>query len=231
MPNIASVNNFFYFMRKHSFVSNEYYHVYNRGVDKRDIFLCKKDLYRFILSIKQFNKICPVGCIRDDVRDKLVSKYAQKRKKEGPLVSIICYCLNPNHFHLILKQEIDGGISEFLKRLLGGYAKYFNTVYKRNGALFQGRFKSHLIDDDQYFLKIFPYVNVNYLIHNIPEEKRWLALASDKEYEKMNFDLVSKKEAKKLLSFYGSNRNFKNECMKMISLIREQKEEDLSFLE
>jgi REP element-mobilizing transposase RayT len=218
-------------MRKHSFVSNEYYHIYNRGVDKRDIFMSKKDLFRFILSVKQFNKIYPVGSIRDNIRDRLSSKYLKKRRKEGPLVSIVCYCFNPNHFHLIVKQEIEGGVSEFLKRLLGGYAKYFNTVYKRSGALFQGKFKSHVINDHQYFLKIFPYVNINYLIHNIPSEKRHLTLASDREYEKMDFDLVSKKEAINLLDFYGNNRNFRNECMEIVSLIREQREDELSFLE
>ena len=215
----------------HPFVCNEYYHVYNRGVDKRDIFMSKKDLYRFILSIKKFNKICPIGCLRDDIRDKLSSKCLKKSEKNHPLVSIICYCFNPNHFHLILKQETDGGVSEFLKRLLGGYAKYFNLVHKRSGALFQGRFKSHLVSDDQYFMKIFPYVNINYLIHDIPAEKRHLTLASDREYEKMDFDLVSKKEAKNLLDFYGNNKNFRNECMEMISFIREQREDELSFLE
>jgi len=224
-------------MRKHSFVNNEYYHIYNRGVDKRDIFMNKKDIHRFILSVKEFNTVCPVGSIRDVTRDKfdVKTKCLKRRcKKKELLVSIVCYCFNPNHFHFILKQEIEGGISEFLKRLLGGYAKYFNTVHNRSGALFQGRFKSHLVDNDQYFLKIFPYVNINYLIHDIPREKNYLVVASDKEYEEMNFDLVSKKEAMNLLNFYGGNRNFKNECINVISSIREQREKKeivFSFLE
>jgi len=193
-------------MRKHSLVTDQYYHIYNRGVDKRDIFIDKKDILRFVLSIKEFNKIkTPLG--------------------EPPLVSIVCYCFNPNHFHFILKQETEGGISEFLQRLLGGYSRYFNRVHNRSGALFQGKFKSHLINDEQYFLKIFPYVNINHMIHNIPEEKRSLILSSDTEYENMKFDLVSKKEAEHLLGFYGSNNNFKNECLKVSSIIREQREE------
>ncbi|MDR3519412.1 MAG: transposase [Candidatus Pacebacteria bacterium] len=219
-------------MRKHPLVTNQYYHIYNRGVDKRDIFSDKKDLNRFILSIKQFNKIYPVGSIRDNVRDKIVSKYLKRRGKDADaLVSIVCFCLNPNHFHFILKQEADGGISEFLKRLLGGYTKYFNLTHKRSGALFQGRFKSRLIDSEQYFLKIFPYVNINHMIHDIPEEKRFLVSSSDVEYEKMVFDIVSKKEAENLLAFYGNKNNFKNECLKVSSIIREQREEVSSFLE
>ncbi len=217
-------------MRKHPLVTNEYYHIYNRGVDKRDIFMNKKDLNRFVLSIKQFNKIYPVGSIRDNSRDKLFSRRLKRKSKEGNLVAVVCYCLNPNHFHFILKQEVDGGISEFLKRLLGGYTKYFNLVHKRNGALFQGRFKSSLIKNNKYFLKIFPYVNINHMIHNIPEEKRELILSSDAEYENMDFNVVSKKEAKNLLSFFGTNNNFKNECLKVSSVIREQRKEVSSFL-
>ena len=217
-------------MRKNPLVNNQYYHIYNRGVDKRDIFMNKKDLDRFILSIKQFNKIYPAGSIRDSVRDKLVSKYLKRHGKEDALVSIVCYCFNPNHFHFILKQEAEGGVSEFLKRLLGGYTKYFNLTHKRSGALFQGRFKSRLIDSDQYFLKIFPYVNINNLIHDIPEEKKGLVLSSDGEYENMIFDIVSKKEAENLLAFYGSKNNFKNECLKVSSIIRQQREEVSSFL-
>jgi len=220
-------------MRKNPFISDQYYHIYNRGVDKRDVFMSKKDLYRFMLSVKEFNTTCPTGSIRDCRRDKYDSntKRLYKRRKESVLVSIVCYCFNPNHFHFILKQEVDGGISEFLKRLLGGYTKYFNLVHNRSGSLFQGRFKSHLINDDQYFLKIFPYVNVNYLIHNIPSEKRHLTIASDKEYERMNFDIVSKKEANNLLEFYGDNRSFKKECIEIISMIREERGEFFPFLE
>ncbi|KKR43344.1 MAG: hypothetical protein UU10_C0016G0007 [Parcubacteria group bacterium GW2011_GWF1_40_6] len=215
-------------MRKNPFVSDEYYHIYNRGVDKRDIFMSKKDLNRFIQSVKEFNTILPVGNLRDTLRDKLYCGHCRRREKgEGPLVSIICYCFNPNHFHFILRQKVDGGISEFLRRLSGGYARYFNKVYNRSGALFQGKFKSHLIDNDQYFLKIFPYVNVNYLIHDIPKEKNSLIMASDKEYEKMNFNLVSKNEANNLLDFYGGNKNFENECLKIIPIIREQRGETI----
>src|SRR3989344_1111587 len=129
-------------MRKNPLVTSLYYHIYNRGVDKRDIFMNKADLDRFVF--------------------------------------IVCYCFNPNHFHFILKQEVDGGISEFFKRLLGGYTKYFNLIHNRSGALFQGRFKSNLIDDDAYFLKIRPYVHLNYLIHEIPKNKSHLVLSSER---------------------------------------------------
>ncbi|OHB10092.1 MAG: hypothetical protein A3H60_01620 [Candidatus Zambryskibacteria bacterium RIFCSPLOWO2_02_FULL_44_12b] len=207
-------------MRKNPLVTSLYYHIYNRGVDKRDIFMNKADLDRFVLSVKEFNTIDPIGSIKD-----LMSSDVQRpeRDKLQPLVSIVCYCFNPNHFHFILKQEVDGGISEFFKRLLGGYTKYFNLIHNRSGALFQGRFKSNLIDDDAYFLKIRPYVHLNYLIHEIPKNKSHLVLSSEREYDTNDFVLVSKKEAGDLLEFYENNKNFKKECLDVVALIREDR--------
>lgn len=218
-------------MRKDPLITGLYYHIYNRGVDKRDIFMNKADLNRFALSVKEFNTKEPTGSIKDIMFGK---KQYSGVQPPNPLVSIVCYCFNPNHFHFIVKQEVDGGISEFFKRLSGGYTGYFNLVHKRNGALFQGRFKSKLIDDDAYFLKIRPYVHLNNLMHDIPKEKMNLVLSSKKEYDANNFTLVSEKEAKDLLEFYGSNESFKKECLDVISFIKEERgltsllEEDLS---
>lgn len=208
-------------MRKDPLVTGLYYHVYNRGVDKRDIFANEYDLKRFILSVKEFNTTEPTGSIKELMLRK--NSDVQRPKVYKPLISIVCYCFNPNHFHFIIKQEVDGGISEFFKRLLGGYTKYFNLTHERNGALFQGRFKSNLIADDAYFLKIRPYVNVNYLIHDIPQNKKRLVCASDKEYDSECFDLVSKSEAKNILEFYGSKEKFKKECLSVVGMIREER--------
>ena len=207
-------------MRKDPLVNNQYYHIYNRGVDKRDIFMSKADLDRFALSVKEFNVVEPIGSIKDLM---LRKQEDSDVGRPNPLVSIVCYCFNPNHFHFILKQEVDGGISEFLKRLLGGYTKYFNLTHKRNGALFQSRFKSNLIDNDAYFLKIRPYVHLNYLVHDIPKEKAHLVLSSEKEYDTGNFTIVTKKEAEEVLDFYSGNANYKKECLDVISFIREER--------
>lgn len=217
-------------MRKDPLITGEYYHIYNRGVDKRDIFMDKNDINRFVLSVKEFNVVKPIGSIKERL---IELKELSGVQHPQPLISIVCYCFNPNHFHFIIKQEVDGGISEFFKRLLGGYTNYFNLVHKRSGALFQGRFKSHLIDDDAYFLKIRPYVHLNNLVHDIPKEKMYLVLSSEKEYDNKKYSIVSKKEADELLDFYNGNENFKKECLGVISLIREERgvtsllEEDL----
>lgn len=209
-------------MRKEPLITGLYYHIYNRGVDKRDIFMSGADLKRFVLSVKEFNKIKPIGSIKERMIE-LKDLSGVGHPTDQVLVSIVCYTFNPNHFHIILKQEVDGGISEFFKRLLGGYTNYFNLVHKRSGALFQGRFKSKLINDDAYFLKIRPYAHLNYLVHDIPEEKKHFILSSEREYDTNNFDIVSKKEARDLLDFYGSNENFKKECMDVVSMIRQER--------
>jgi REP element-mobilizing transposase RayT len=209
-------------MRKDPLITGLYYHVYNRGVDKRDIFQNINDLNRFILSVKKFNTVEPIGSIKD-----LVLKENKQEDSDvgrpNPLVSIVCFCFNPNHIHFILKQEVDGGISEFFKRLLGGYTKYFNLIHKRSGSLFQGRFKSKLINEDSYFLKIRPYVHLNYMVHDIPLSKSNLVFSSEHEYDNNNFKLVSKKESDYILDFYGNNKNFKKESMKVISFIKEER--------
>ncbi|MEX2052389.1 MAG: transposase [Candidatus Paceibacterota bacterium] len=218
-------------MRKDTLVTGLYYHIYNRGVDKRDIFTNVNDLQRFILSIKEFNTVKPTGSIKESQLDK--NKLSGVGHPKEPLVSIVCFCLNPNHFHFILKQEVDGGISELFKRLLGGYTNYFNLIHKRSGSLFQGRFKSKLLEKDEYFLKIRPYVHMNHMVHEIPESKKHLVFSSEQEYDTNKFTIVAEKEAKELLDFYGDNKNFKKECQNVISMIREERgltsllEEDL----
>jgi len=141
-------------MRKVPFVGDEYYHVYNRGVDKRPIFKDLHDLSRFFQSMELFNSVEPIGSIFE------LSFGKEKIRNHEKLVEIICYCLNPNHFHFILRQLVDDGISEFMKRL-GGYTWYFNNRHKRNGALFQGKFKSSHINSNEYLLHVSAYVNLN----------------------------------------------------------------------
>lgn len=212
-------------MRKEPLLTGQYYHVYNRGVDKRDIFMSKNDLERFVLCIKEFNTIIPIGSIESSLKNK--TDLQRLKNEDKTLVSIVCYSFNPNHIHFIIKQEVDNGISEFMKRLLGGYAKYFNTIHKRSGALFQGRFKSKLLNDNAYFLKIRPYVNTNYLIHDIPQEKSHLVLSSCQEYDSLIFNIVNKIEAINLLEFYGSNKIFKSECLKVAQMIRAERGKEL----
>ncbi len=168
-------------MRKVPSQTGEFYHIYNRGVDKREIFLDDRDFVRFLTSLREFNNESgdaqrdylkrqlagksDFGYPKSDFNsaEKLASVLADLPK----LVEIICYCLNPNHYHFILKQLEENGISKFMQKLDIGYTKYFNKKNNRTGSLFESKFKSaHLKTDDQLFWTS-GYVNGNSEIHKI----------------------------------------------------------------
>lgn len=153
--------------RKIKFENGELYHVYNRGVDKREIFSDKQDTLRFIESLDVFNTIEPIGSIfaeKKRGRGRTPTPPTPKKQK-GKLVNIIAYCLNLNHYHFVLEEIVEGGISEFMKRLGGGYTGYYNIKYKRNGVLFQGKFKTVHIKKDGQLEYTVDYVNLNNLVH------------------------------------------------------------------
>lgn len=141
------------------FADGEHYHIYNQGVEKRNIFLDEHDFSRFLESISFFNQEESIGSIYE-------YSFGDK-KKTNPLVDILAYCLNPNHYHFILKQRKERGIEKFMQRLGTGYSKYFNNKYDRRGSLFQGTFKSKHIDNNDYLLYISAYVNLNYEMHGL----------------------------------------------------------------
>ncbi len=163
-------------IRNTNFVEGEYYHIYNRGVEKRDIFEDKQDLDRFIQSIEEFNTKEPIGSLYENsfVKDKLGGKASK-------LVSFVAYCLNPNHYHFIITPLIEGGIEKFMQKLGTGYTMYFNNRQKRSGVLFQGKFKSKYIDSNEYLLKLSSYVNFNNCDEN-GKVKNKLSVSSLEEY-------------------------------------------------
>jgi putative transposase len=162
--------------RKANFVQGEYYHLYNRGVEKRSIFEDEEDSERFLKSMIMFNTVEPIGSIYQQSFHKGVEK------KREPLVNFISYCLNPNHFHVIAVPLVEKGIQMFMHRLGTGYTMYFNEKYKRCGALFQGVFKSTHIDSDKYLLHLSVYVNLNYLVHQLGGEASKLVRTSWNEF-------------------------------------------------
>jgi len=165
-------------MRKTEFANGEYYHIYNRGVDKREVFLCEEDYSRFLETIQFVNTQKTYSGLSDYKRKgadrpRMSAAAADLGGLDQELVDVICYCLNSNHYHLILKQKVQNGISLFMGKLGNSYTKYFNTKYDRSGSLFQGKFKSTHIDSNELLLYLSVYVNANHQIHGYPE-KDWL---------------------------------------------------------
>lgn len=143
-------------MREQELVSDNIYHIYNRGVEKRVIYEDNQDYSRFIKGLVIFNDTKLI----DDFNDRFSRVFIGSYQREQ-IVDILAFCLMPNHYHLLLRQKVDNGITEFMRKLGGGYVKYFNLRYERVGTLFQGKFKSVLINNDSQFLYIPHYIHLN----------------------------------------------------------------------
>jgi putative transposase len=146
-------------MGRIKYITGEYYHIYNRGVERRNVFLDEADYFRFILGMREFNDINSVFNLHRLQKTSEI-KFFQDKK---PLVKFVCYSLMPNHFHFLLRQLEDGGISKFMQKLGTGYTKYFNKRYERDGVLFQGVFKAKHIPIDEYLLHLSRYIHLNVL--------------------------------------------------------------------
>lgn len=142
----------------------EYYHIFNRGVEKRTIFADRKDYWRFMTLLF----ICQGDCIVNQV-GRLVSD-VERWRFDNPVflevlgkryAELVAFCLMPNHFHLILRERKEGGISKFMQRLADAYTKYFNTRHDRVGHLFGGKFQSSHIDRNEYLNYLSAYVHLN----------------------------------------------------------------------
>ena len=206
-------------MRKTPLVCDEYYHVYNRGVDKRIVFQDSLDIGRFLQDIQEFNTIEPIGSIFEN-------SFSKDKSINDKLVEIVCYCLNPNHFHLLLKQVSENGISEFMKRLSGGYTLYFNNRNKRTGALFQGKFKSSHIDSNTYLLHVSAYINLNnHLRNGVPSNSK----SSWEEYVDAKVSRGCKTEI--ILDQYKNRGEYKKFAMSSLEDIvrRKELERNLEF--
>ncbi len=214
-------------MRKTAFVNGEFHHIYNRGVDKRIIFTDRDDRERFFKSMFLFNSVEPIGSLYE-----LAFNHRELGGRTAKLVNIIAYCLNPNHFHFILEQVNDGGISEFMKRLSGGYTWYFNHRYKRNGSLFQGKFKDVHINSNEYLLHVSAYVNLNDRVHQLGGQTAKLveSKSSWSEYVGNSMEHFCEKEI--ILEQFRSKKEYKKFAKDSLENILDRRSEinDISDL-
>lgn len=158
------------------FVNGEYYHVFNRGVAKMPIFKMQGNFKRFIITAMYYQLEGPKP--RFSFFDPDVTKLDQNKK----LIEIICYCLMPNHFHFLLKQKRDGGITEFISKLSNSYTKYLNTKEKRVGPLLQGQFKAVHVETNEQLLHLSRYIHLNPLVDYVVKNLDFYPWSSYLEY-------------------------------------------------
>ena len=221
-------------MPKPQFTENQIYHIYNRGVEKRNEFLNEKDYFRFIHNLFEFNDEDPVLNVNYYLTSKSTG-VKQRKKPRKLLVEILIFTLMPNHFHLLLRQKKEGGIIKFMQKLGTGYAGYFNKKYDRVGGLFQGRFKAVLINQDSHFIHLPYYIHLNPLDlinyggstsivwqkeMEFLENYRW---SSFLDYiGKNNFPSVTQRDF--LLEFFGGEKRYKEETIKWLKEKKENSE-------
>lgn len=142
-----------------SYVENSYYHIYNRGIEKRIIFQDDSDcaMFNFYLKLYLQPKFELIQEISLNPKRKI--RFLHSNLSEE--ISLIAYSLMPNHFHLLVKQSTSDGITKLMRRLMTSYVMYFNSKYDRVGPLFQNKYKACIIDTDEYLLHLSRYIHLN----------------------------------------------------------------------
>ena len=151
-------------MRNIEIAPEEHYHVFNRGVNKGTIFHDVGDYSRFlflILHLQSKENFPQIGrSVKNYVKHRVFDIDAEEIIKLRT-IELVSFCIMPNHFHLILKEVEDGGISVYMQRVLNAYAKYYNTKYNKSGHVFQGPYKAVHITDDRQLLYLSAYIHRN----------------------------------------------------------------------
>jgi putative transposase len=148
------------------YLENGYYHIYNRGVEKRIIFLDQQDYGVFLSYLKEY--LLPKD--EKELYERLSDPKTSYREKDKILkllrlnnfnkeITLLAYCLMPNHFHFFVKQKEARSIDRFVQSLATRYTAYFNKKYKRVGSLYQGVYKAVLITNDKQFIYLSKYIH------------------------------------------------------------------------
>jgi len=201
-------------IRKTPLINNEVYHVYNRSISFTPAFVSKRDYQRTleILNYYQFAKT-PLSFSKfKKVSTKERAKLLEKLNKENNhLAKILCFCLMPNHFHLLLKQTKENGISKLVANLQNSYTRYFNLKNKRLGPLFQGAFKAIRIETEEQLVHVSRYIHLNpyssLVIKTLGEIKEY-TWSSFREYLHPSKNQIC--FSKEILNFFKNPKEYKN---------------------
>lgn len=197
--------------RKVPLVTGEIYHIFNRGIDSRITFSNQKEFIRAYQIIKYYRFSSPPMKLSKFLRISDSKRQGLQESSWGEkFVSIMCYCLIPNHFHFILRQEMDCGISKFLSLFQNSYTRYFNTKNDRVGQLFLDNFKNVLIESEEQFLHLSRYIHLNPYSSSVVKDLNdlyryeWSSLS---EYIGGSEDTICEKEM--LVNYFKTKESYK----------------------
>ncbi|MBI4999460.1 transposase [Candidatus Gottesmanbacteria bacterium] len=207
--------------RKIVFANNEVYHIVNRGVADSPIFVSPKEYQRFLNLIDFYHFADLTTNFSHYMTLELKTRELFRQKMKNPLVEILAYCLMPNHFHLLLKQIKDNGISKMLANLQNGYVRYFNLRHNRHGPLFQSMFKAVRIETDEQLLHVSRYIHLNPTTSYLVKSENllsypWSSLAEYLHERKPIFTNPSL-----VLALAGGKKSYKNFVYDQIEYQRE----------
>ena len=211
-------------IRKVNFVTGEHYHLYNRGNSKQKIFFDQEDCNHFVKLLYLCNSVRSIT-----YRD--VSKNVYDFDREETLVFIGAYCPMLNHFHILIKEKTEKGISKFMQKISTAYSMYFNQKYKRTGGLFEGKFKSQHLNIDRYLKYIFSYIHLNPIklieakwkeigIKNIKGAISYLRNYQHSSYlDYLNGDRIKLKilDKKEFPNYFPSKKSFEGEILEWLN--------------
>ncbi len=228
--------------KKHNI--GEIYHVLNRGVDKRKLFLDRQDYLRFIHDLFVFNDSDKAtNSYRTFKTLETMCDFASRsfNQPRNLIVDILCFVLMPNHYHLLLIPKVEEGISLFMRKVDMGYCKYFNRKYQRKGALFEGRYKSILVTDESHFIHLPYYIHCNPLDLIQPEWREGKLTNYKKAIQFLNnyrwssyLDYIGKKNfpsvinRKFLLDFFEDEQNYYQDMYNWLKTLESEKRDLLS---
>ncbi len=150
-------------MRLHRIIPDEYYHIYNRAVEKKVIFNDNGDYWRFLFLILYFQsnvKFVQLGRLVEQFVQHSVLDIKEDVVKNRT-TELVAFCIMPNHFHLMIKEVEENGISNYMQRVLNAYSKYYNTKYEKSGHVFQGPYRAVHISDNRQLLHASAYIHRN----------------------------------------------------------------------
>ncbi|HUD45014.1 MAG TPA: transposase [Patescibacteria group bacterium] len=199
--------------RKLVFVNGGYYHVFNRGIDRRITFHDKREYSRAmnLLSFYQYNNIPTRYSQFSILSEEIQRKRFETMVASGKIVDVIAYCLMPNHFHLLLKQTKEKGIATYTANFMNAYTKYFNTKHERTGPLFQGIFKAIYVETDEQLTHLTRYIHLNPVTSSLikPEQLDTFPWSSYHAYKKNSKDdLVSHETITSIRTLAPNYENF-----------------------
>lgn len=197
-----------------SFTPESFYHVFNRGVEKRTIFLDTEDHQIFLYYLRVY--LLPLEKLLLLYPELPLRFYSKNLSEE---VKLISYCLMPNHFHFLLKQKTKNGISRFIKQLTNAYTQYFNQKYHRVGGLMQGRFKAIVVLTDEYLIQLSRYIHLNPIKAKLTANLKDYQWSSYPEYTDVrNIQLCS---TATLLDFFKSAKEYEQFVLDQINYTQE----------